>query len=211
MSNGLKEDGIRACGVVADITREDDRSRVLAEATDFASSIDILVNAAGIGSRSSFLADQGGIADWRRVYETNLFGPVQLTRSVCKDMVARDQTGCVLFVTSIHDRIIQGNPHYTSSKAALSMLVRELAIELAPHGIRVNGIAPGFVSTGVDGAELPHSATPLGGVAVHPTYVGRAAVVLVSEYFSGRTTGAVLTVDGGLSLVNYLKPGLSDQ
>ncbi len=84
------------------------------------------------------------------------------------------------------------------------MIINELALELAPHNIRVNGIAPGAVGEDEEGEPLPHNDTPLHGTKVGPQYVGRAAAYLASDYFSRHTTGTVLKIDGGLSLHHYM-------
>lgn len=102
-------------------------------------------------------------------------------------------------MTSIHQWVPNGDPAYSASKAALGTVIRELALELAPHGIRVNGIAPGYVNEDEEGRPVPHPDTPLGGVSVAPRYIGRAAVYLCADHFSRHTTGTVIKVDGGLS------------
>jgi NAD(P)-dependent dehydrogenase (short-subunit alcohol dehydrogenase family) len=91
---------------------------------------------------------------------------------------------------------------YSATKAALGMLVKELAVDAAPYGIRVNGIAPGWVAVDEQGGVLRHLYTPLGQSSIDPACIARAAVFLVSDYHSPATTGAVLTIDGGLSLYN---------
>jgi NAD(P)-dependent dehydrogenase (short-subunit alcohol dehydrogenase family) len=93
---------------------------------------------------------------------------------------------------------------YSASKAALGMIIKELAIELAPHNIRVNGIAPGNIKEDEKGNTIPHRYTPLYGSSINPCYIGRAAVYLSSDYYSRYTTGTVIKIDGGLSLYNHL-------
>jgi NAD(P)-dependent dehydrogenase (short-subunit alcohol dehydrogenase family) len=77
-------------------------------------------------------------------------------------------------------------------------------VELAPHNIRVNGIAPGYIDEDKKGRPIPHRYTPLHRSSISSLYVGRAAVYLSSEYFSKYTTGSVLKIDAGLSLYNHL-------
>ena len=83
------------------------------------------------------------------------------------------------------------------------MIVKELAIDLAPHRIRVNGIAPGWVAENEQGLALIHRYVPLHNCSINPRYIGRAAVYLASDYFSEFTTGTVLKIDAGLSLYNH--------
>jgi NAD(P)-dependent dehydrogenase (short-subunit alcohol dehydrogenase family) len=84
------------------------------------------------------------------------------------------------------------------------MVIKELAVDLAPHHIRVNGIAPGWVIEDEDGNPLAHKNTPLYQTSINPGYIGRTAVYLAAEYFSRFTTGTVITIDGGLSIHSYL-------
>jgi NAD(P)-dependent dehydrogenase (short-subunit alcohol dehydrogenase family) len=166
--------------------------------------LDVLVNNAGIKIKSRFIGNEDLDVDWRTTYETNIFGPLSLTRHVCERMIAEHIQGSIIFVSSIHRDSVLGRAHYTSSKAALEMVIKELALELAPHNIRVNAVAPGYVDTDTSGRVVAHRPTPYRRSSIHPKYIGRAAVYLASEYFSRFTTGTVLKVDAGLSLVNYL-------
>lgn len=92
---------------------------------------------------------------------------------------------------------------YVTAKSAITGLTRALATELGPERIRVNGIAPGWIALDEAGHPHAHPYTLLGGASISPDYVARAAVFLASDHYSGFTTGATLTVDGGLSLYNH--------
>jgi NAD(P)-dependent dehydrogenase (short-subunit alcohol dehydrogenase family) len=178
----------------SDISKESEIDSLCRSLADAGVHIDVLVNNVGIGGN-----------DWHQVMNTNVIGPMHLTRTIARDMKERRQPGSILFVTSIHQESVhRWSAAYSASKGALGMLIRELALDLARDRIRVNGIAPGFVSEDADGFTVPHGFTPLDGSSVHPSYVGRAAVYLSAEYFSRHTTGTVVTIDGGLSLFNYV-------
>jgi NAD(P)-dependent dehydrogenase (short-subunit alcohol dehydrogenase family) len=112
--------------------------------------------------------------------------------------------GSIIFITSIHQWTIRKLMSYSASKAALGMMIKELALELAPDQIRVNGIAPGWVMLDSQGNPLNSKHTPLYQCSIDPCYIGRAAVYLASDYFSYSTTGTVLKIDAGLSLYNHI-------
>ncbi len=133
----------------------------------------------------------------------NLFQPVALARAAARSMSARGIEGVILFVSSVHQAVAFGDLGVSATDAALGMVVKEMALELAPHGIRVNGIAPGVVSE-LSGKVESHTLTPLGGTRIPPEAVGRTAVYLASDFYSRCTTGTVLTVDGGLSMHSYM-------
>lgn len=164
--------------------------------------VDILVNNAALKNGSPL--GESNFEEWRKTFDTNVLGPVYLTRQTSKMMIKRGTAGSVIFITSIHQWIIRRLPNYSASKAALGMIVKELALDLAPHHIRVNGIAPGYVASDREGKELSHRYTPLYKSSVHPRYIGRAAVYLAADYYSRFTTGAVLKIDAGLSLYDHL-------
>ncbi|OGY23070.1 MAG: hypothetical protein A2Y57_00190 [Candidatus Woykebacteria bacterium RBG_13_40_7b] len=164
--------------------------------------IDILINNAGIGSSKKLF--EITLDDLDNVINTNLKGSFLLTQKVSQQMIKFKSDGKIIFVTSIHQDVPLGDPIYSASKAALKMLVKEMALELAPFGIRVNGIAPGAIKVRGDLSErFPD--VPLGGNRGEPTDIAKAALFLVSDQWSKYITGSVLTVDGGLSLVNWIK------
>lgn len=158
--------------------------------------VDLLVNNAALQLEQGFLALEA--ADWQRSFAANITGPAQLSRTVASDLIAAGQPGSILFITSVHQWEPALWPAYSSAKAALGMLIQEMAAELAAHCIRVNGIAPGWVTEDrrTSHFSLLHRST------IDPVYIARAAVFLASEHCSRYTTGTVLTVDAGLSLLN---------
>jgi len=163
---------------------------------------DILVNNVGIAFSTRTLLELDD-SDMEKVFRTNVFGPLRLTRRLVKTMIDRRIQASITFLTSIHQWEIERDISYTASKAALGMVVKELAIDLAPYGIRVNGIAPGFVEEDEHGRSLYAPDAPLFRRSITPKYIGRAAVYLASDYFSLHTTGTILKIDAGTSTNNH--------
>ena len=191
-----------AKGFRADITREEDSERVISYFREKNIPLDILVNNVGVRAESSGEAMLDA-DEFRRVFETNVFGPLELTRRVISLMKSNQTTGSIVFISSIHQSIVSRWLSYGASKAALEMLIKELAIEVAGFGIRVNGIAPGYIASDDEGQPIPHGRVPLHQQSIPQEYIGKAAVFLSSEHFSRHTTGSILTVDAGLSLFNH--------
>jgi NAD(P)-dependent dehydrogenase (short-subunit alcohol dehydrogenase family) len=169
-------------------------------------SIPLVVNNVGITTPSAFLDLEP--ADFDLVFRTNLRGPWFLTRQLARALVAAETGGSILFVSSVHDTHIRLNPHYSSSKAAVAMLVKELAYELAPYRIRVNAVSPGWIKTedGDAGKERALTARIPAGRPGQPDDVAGLAVVLLSDDLSDYVSGVNLTVDGGLSVTSWLTP-----
>ena len=121
------------------------------------------------------------------------------------------QRGCIkgrmLFITSLHAYAPRNIPHYSASKAAQTMVVRELARALGPSGIRINALAPGAVpGGGFNAAQHDFGGKiPLGRPGNAEDMAG-PAVALLSDRFSRYVTGTTLAVDGGIALYNWIKP-----
>src|SRR3954453_1173541 len=165
--------------------------------------IELLVN--NVGTLTPHTFAELDEADFDRVIRTNLRGPWFLTRAVTKRMVERKAGGAVLFVSSLHDHVPLHRPHYSASKAAVSMVVRELANELGPRGIRVNAVSPGAIATRLTDERALQKLQrhfPLGRHG-RPDDVARIAAVLLSDEWSGYVTGANVPVDGGLDLITW--------
>jgi len=194
-------------GFLSDITSTQDINGLLASLSKEQIFIDILVNNVGMDIDTSIKKLDLNV--WRRLYNINVFGPLDLTQHISQMMIDHQINGSIIFITSIHQWIVRRSAGYSSSKAALGMIIKELALELALYKIRVNGIAPGYVKEDRDGKPLLHKYTPLHNTSINPCFIGRAAVYLASDFFSKFTTGAVIKIDAGLSLHNHLVDQIS--
>jgi 3-oxoacyl-[acyl-carrier protein] reductase len=114
----------------------------------------------------------------------------------------------MLYLTSLHAETPRNLPHYSAAKAGQTMLVKELARALGPHGIRVNAIAPGAIPGGGFAADVAALEAKIAmGRAGTPEDIAGMAVALLSDQFSGYVTGTTVVVDGGLALHNWIDPG----
>ena len=190
-------------GFVSDISKHEDIISLYNSLLNDSIKIDILVNNAGVNLYQK-VERKFNINRLQRLFDTNVIGPVHLTKLISQMMIDNNINGSIIFVTSIHQWHVFLDEGYSPSKAAIGMLIKELAVELAPHKIRVNGIAPGNIDQDKKGLAIPHRYTPLYKSSVNPCYIGRAAVYLSSDFFSKYTTGTVIKIDGGLSLYNHL-------
>ncbi|HLF90468.1 MAG TPA: SDR family oxidoreductase [Anaerolineales bacterium] len=198
----LKAYPVQSQGFISDVARREDTDQLLNTLDEQDITIDILVNNVALNKMNESIQDFTW-EDWHAEFNTNLFGPLYLTRQGVARMISRGVAGSIIFLTSIHQWYVSDWPSYGASKSALGMVVKELAVDLAPNQIRVNGIAPGWVAEDDEGNALPSEYMILREESVHPRYIGRAAVYLASDYFSQATTGTVLKVDGGMSLYNH--------
>jgi NAD(P)-dependent dehydrogenase (short-subunit alcohol dehydrogenase family) len=160
--------------------------------------VEIIVNNAGVTPEEDFL--QTSEERLREVFEINFFGGYMLSKKFAEQMICKHKTGSILFTGSTHQKITMLRPAYSCSKAALGMLVKELALELSPkYGIRVNAVAPGVVAIhGED--DLSEEVVPIGLKAV-PEDIGKAMVFLASDA-AAHITGQTLVVDGGFSIAH---------
>lgn len=130
-----------------------------------------------------------------------------LAREIGKRMQAGGIRGRMLIVTSLHAETPRNLPHYSASKAAQTMLVKELARAFGPAGIRVNAIAPGAIPGGGfnAGAFSFDGKIPLGRLGRAEDLAG-PAIALLSDRFCGYVTGTTLVVDGGIATFNWIPP-----
>lgn len=178
---------------VSDIRKTKDNERVIEYFRVNRIPLDILV----------INAFDDSVADMARVFETNVQGPLSLISLASRMMIEQKTRGSIIVLSSIHQETVHRNVNYSSSKASLKIVVQKTAKELAPHKIRVNGIAPGYVAEDEHGQARTHRFTPLGGCSIPPRYIGRTVLYLASDQYSQHTTGTIVKVDAGLSLHTY--------
>ena len=206
----------RAAAVVADIQRmgrngasrrqdlaQPNPGDAIDELVQALGRLDAFVNNAGENRRCLFLdeTEEG----WTRSLAVNLTGAFLCAQRAARCMVKQGQGGRIVNVTSILDReVLEGGAAYCAGKAALRQLTRLMALELAPHGIRVNGVAPGETATPmnfdieVDAASIARPVTPMARPG-HSAEIASTIAFLLSEA-ANYMTGEVILVDGGLAL-----------
>ncbi|MBB3914562.1 SDR family NAD(P)-dependent oxidoreductase [Rhizobium fabae] len=140
---------------------------------------------------------------WETMRSVNVDAGFHLSRELAKPLIRAGRPGSFLFLTSLHAGTPRNLPHYSTSKAALAMLVKELAKTLGQFQIRVNALVPGIIDAGGFVAD-PSMVRfiPVGRIGSSDDLVPTALVVL-SDRLSGYVTGASLVVDGGASLTNW--------
>ncbi len=142
--------------------------------------------------------------EWREMLEINLSAGFLLAQALGRHMKENTLNGRMLFVTSLHADSPRNLPHYSAAKAGQTMVVKELARALGPHGIRVNAVVPGAVPGG--GFNAPAGMVeriPLRRFGT-PADVAAMAVAVLSERFGAYVTGASIVVDGGIALHNWI-------
>ena len=164
--------------------------------------VDILVNNAGVYPRVKFLEMRE--SDWDYVLDINLKAGCFAAIAVAKALIAAGKGGSVINLSSQSIRGAVRGVHYSASKGGVVSMTRAMALELAPHNIRVNAIAPGttdtaqprYGNTDAELIEMARANIPLGGKLLTPEQIARTAVFLASDD-SDATTGQVLHVNGG--------------
>ncbi|EGO65659.1 SDR family oxidoreductase [Acetonema longum] len=202
--------------IQADISTPDGTTKIAEYILERFGGLDILVNNVGGSSTPT-----GGVlvqtdADWQRTFDTNLFAAVRLDRGLLPPMLKQGY-GVIIHVTSIQRRFPGENTMaYSSAKAALANYSKALATELAPKGIRVNSVAPGFTETkaaerliermarerGCDCSDARQALMDsLGGIPIGRTARPEEVAKLVAFLVSNRASyivGAEHTIDGGI-------------
>jgi 3-oxoacyl-[acyl-carrier protein] reductase len=187
----------------ADVSDPSQVRLAVSKCLDSFGTVDILVNNAGVIKGGSILDMRD--EDWNRIIGVNLVGYLNFARNVSAFMVKEKVKGKIVNVSSVNGLYAEpGIIAYSASKGAIVMLTKALAIELAPYGIRVNSVAPGWVDTPMGAGVLDAKSKakvieriPLGYIAP-PMEIAKAIAFLSSD-LSTYMTGHVMVVDGGLT------------
>ncbi|MFO7984938.1 MAG: SDR family oxidoreductase [Desulfatiglandaceae bacterium] len=201
--------GEKAYGVVGDVSDPDAVEGFMSHIESTAGKIDVLVNCAGVGTQSSFL--QTPFELWNRAMAINLTGTFLCSQHAARIMV-KNGRGAIVNIASISgSRAGTGRTVYGTTKAGIIHLTRQMAIELAPRGVRANAVSPGPVDTEL--ARQAHTQTQR---ERYFTQIPMArygnieeiawAVVFLSSDESSYITGHNLVVDGGFEIAGLLTP-----
>jgi glucose 1-dehydrogenase len=204
--------GVQAYAHKADVSKEIEVQQMFAAAAARFGTLDILVANAGLQRDSAF--PQMTLEQWNTVIGVNLTGQFLCAREAVREFLRRGivadvscAAGKIICMSSVHQEIPwAGHANYATSKGGIMMMMRSLAQEVAPHHIRVNGIAPGAIRTPINTAawSTPAAYQSLMELVPYrrigePEDIARAAVWLASDD-SDYVVGATLFVDGGMTL-----------
>ena len=191
---------------VGDLAEPAAREALLAEAQAAVGQVTHFVHSASPPRREADHALAVSLETWERMRAVNLDAGFHLSRELARKLIAAKSPGSFLFLTSLHAETPRNLPHYSTAKAAMAMLVKELAKTFGRHGIRVNALVPGAIAAGgfaADPALARH--IPLGRLG-RPEDLAPMALAVLSNRISAYVTGAAFTVDGGLALTNWFEP-----
>jgi glucose 1-dehydrogenase/3-oxoacyl-[acyl-carrier protein] reductase len=198
--------GRRAIVVLADVAKPDQVQAMVARVVDELGGLDILVNNAGVESIIPLLEITP--EEWERVTHINLKGEFLCAQAAARQMIAAGKGGAIINIGSVQaGMVLPGRTHYAPSKRGVEALTANLAVELAPHQIRVNCINPGLIDTDMtswvmkDPNILP---VVLEKIALKragtPSEIGQTVAFLASDKAS-YITGQSLYVDGGFRIM----------
>ncbi|MCI0141757.1 glucose 1-dehydrogenase [Arthrobacter bambusae] len=199
----VEEAGGKAVGLEADISSLAGLQALVQKAVEAFGSLDVLVNNAGIETRTSVL--ETSEEQYQKVLDINLKSAFFGTQLAAKQFILQGRGGVILNVSSVHeDWPMPGNTAYCVSKGGMRMLTRTAGVELGEHGIRVLNLCPGAVETPINASTMAdagklkslNGAIPLGRMA-KPEEIARMAVVLASDT-SAYVTSTSVFVDGGI-------------
>jgi NAD(P)-dependent dehydrogenase (short-subunit alcohol dehydrogenase family) len=209
IADALEKEGarvFRADVAEADLSKPDGAARLAGDAIRKLGKVSIYVHCASPRRQESQTIKDVKFEEWREMLAVNLDAAFVLSQAISKHMVEQKVKGRILLITSLHAESPRNLPHYSASKAGQTMLVKELARALGPHGIRVNAIAPGAIPGG--GFQAPPDMLekiPLRRFGT-PADVAGMAVAVLSERFGAYVTGSTVVVDGGIALTNWIEP-----
>lgn len=199
--DAIENNGGEAAAMAMDVVDQDSVSAGFDKARERFGPVDVVINNAGTAARAP--AEATPAAEWHRVIDANLNGAWYVAQCAGRQMIDSGNGGSIINLASIMAyRQSQGLAAYCSSKAAVNHLTHVLALEWAPHGIRVNAIAPGYIHSEMTEAVL---ASGRGQAMIANTPLQRAGapeeldgtVLLLASGASSFINGATIVVDGG--------------
>jgi len=202
--------GDQSIGVEADVSKVDELQRLVDAAVKAFGRLDIMVNNAGVETRTSILDTTE--QQYEKVMEINLKSAFFGTQIAAKQMIAQGGGGRIINVTSVHeDWPMPGNTVYCLSKGGMRMLTRTAGVELGPHNIQVVGVGPGAIATPINQSTMDDpakmktldAAIPLGRMA-KPEEIGSVVAFLAGDGAS-YLTATTIFADGGIM---HSSPGL---
>jgi NAD(P)-dependent dehydrogenase (short-subunit alcohol dehydrogenase family) len=204
LAGTLRDAGAQAFGCTMDVT---DLASIRAgfDAVEEAlGTVDLLVNNAGLSAPAPF--PEMSDAQWSSVLDVNLSAPYRVSREMCQRLIARQQPGTIVHIASILGHLGKAMfLNYGTTKGALINLTQAMALDLLPHGIRVNAIAPGYFPTEMTNPFFETDAGKKEIAALPPGRLGRleeldGPLLLLASEASSYMNGSVLTVDHGHSV-----------
>ena len=203
-ASALNDLGLRASTCVFDVTLGDAVRAGIAAIEGEHGHLDILVNNAGIQRRNALVDFKQ--QDWDDIIATNLTAPFLVSQAALPGMIAR-KSGKIIHIASLMSELARPTVvPYTAAKGGVRQLTRGMAVELAPHNIQVNAIAPGYFATEMNRALIDNAEfnawvckrTPAGRWGDPPEIAGLA--VFLASPAANYITGQLITIDGGMSV-----------
>jgi NAD(P)-dependent dehydrogenase (short-subunit alcohol dehydrogenase family) len=209
IADALEAEGarvFRADVAEADLSTREGAEKLAADAIRELGKVSIFVHCASPRRLEDQTIGNSTYEQWREMLHVNLDAAFILSQRLGAHMIEQKIKGRMLVIASLHAESPRNIPHYSAAKAGQTMLVKELARALGPHGIRVNAIWPGAIPGG--GFNAPPGMVdkiPLGRFGT-PADVAGMALAVLSERFGAYVTGTAIVVDGGIALHNWIDP-----
>lgn len=202
----LRAKGYQAKGAVIDLALAGSAQHVLDQAHNAFGPIHMVVHSASPPRREADTWRTVTSEIWDEMYHVNVKTGFELARLAGQHMIDEGIAGRMVYLTSLHAHTPRNLPHYATSKAAMLMLVKEMAKAWARHGLRINALTPGAIAAG--------GFKPAGDLALKIPMqrlgsaqdVAAMGLTLLIDRFSGYVTGTEVVVDGGLSVFNWFDP-----
>ena len=199
----IHDAGGEAVAIQADVSQPQDVQKLIDETVKQLGRVDIVVNNAGIETKHPFV--DYPIEMMKKILDVNLLGPMLVMQAAARQMIKQKAPGRIINISSVHEDLpMPTNAPYCGSKGGLRMMMRTVAVELAPHQITVNNIGPGAIHTDIDAdvqgdpemekalmAEIPLARWG------QPAEVGGLTAYLASDE-AGYVTGSTYFIDGGM-------------